>query len=525
MRWWQTGVIYQIYPRSFMDANGDGIGDLTGISAQLDYIQWLGVDAIWLSPVFVSPMKDFGYDVADYEDIDPMFGTIHDFDDLLAEAHKRDLRVLLDYVPNHTSDQHPWFRESRTSRKSRKRDWYIWRDPGHGGGAPNNWLSAFGGSAWEWDLASGQYYLHTYAKEQPDLNWRNPHAAAAMIDVLRYWLDRGVDGFRIDALRQVMKDSELRDDLPNPKYTPDQLPRHQLLPIYSTDQPENIDLVRRFRQVADAYSERVLIGELWLPIDRLVAYYGVDGSGLHLPFNFHLISTPWNARAIASLIDEYESALPPNAWPSWVMGNHDLSRVATRLGQARARVAAMLLLTLRGTPTIYMGDEIGMHDGQVPAERVQDPVEKNLPGTGHGRDPERTPMQWNSSSNAGFSSATPWLPVAADYPTVNVAKERQDRQSMLALYCQLIALRRGRPALHRGSYRCLSSDEDLLVFQRAYDGERVNIVLNLSSIPRNLPGSVTRGRILLSTHLDASSGTPAGKGMLRPDEGLVVAID
>jgi alpha-glucosidase len=532
MTWWQRGIIYQVYPRSFMDSNGDGTGDLAGITSRLDYLEWLGVDAIWISPIFPSPMADFGYDVSDYTGIDPVFGTLDDFDRLLAEAHRRGLRVLLDYVVNHTSDRHPWFLASRSSRENPKRDWYIWRDPkSHDargatagrrprGGVPNNWLSAFGGSAWEWDAATGQYYLHTYVKEQPDLNWANPQVAAAMLDVLRFWFDRGVDGFRIDALRQVGKDPEFRDNPPNPEWTPEHRPYNALLPVYSADRPENLDVVARIREVADAYRDRVLIGELWVPIERLMAYYGLRG--LHLPFNFHLITTPWTAPAISVLIEQYEAALPPDAWPNWVLGNHDRSRIASRVGPAQARVAAMLLLTLRGTPTIYNGDEIGMHDVPIPPDAVRDPFERNVPGRGFGRDPERTPMQWDGGPHAGFSTETPWLPIADDYQTVNVAAQRTDPRSMLALHRSLIDLRRATPALAVGTYRRLYSDDDLLVYMREADGARREIALNLADRPRVYRRSEPAARILLSTHLDRAGEKVEGPLELRADEGVVL---
>ncbi len=523
MKWWQRGAIYQIYPRSFMDTSGDGTGDLPGITSRLDYLQWLGVDGIWISPIFPSPMADFGYDVSDYTGIDPLFGTLQDFDRLLAEAHRRGLRVLLDYVPNHTSDRHPWFVESRASRHNPRRDWYIWRDAMPDGRVPNNWLSAFGGSAWEWDQATGQYYLHTYLKGQPDLNWRNPKVEAAMLNVLRFWFERGVDGFRIDALRQVGKDAQFRDNPPNPDWTPDQRPYNSLLPVYSADRPENLEIVGRFREIADSYPDRLLIGELWVPIERLVAYYGERG--LHLPFNFHLITTPWTARSISALIDRYEAALPQGAWPNWVLGNHDRSRIASRVGQAQARVAAMLLLTLRGTPTLYNGDEIGMHDVPIPPESVRDPFERNVPGLGLGRDPERTPMQWDAGPNAGFSTETPWLPLADDYPRVNVASQRSDPRSMLMLHRSLIELRRTTSALAVGAYRPIYTDDDLLVYEREADGERRRVALNLSGVPRQVAWSGPRARILLTTHLDRSDEGVAGRLELRADEGVILKVD
>ncbi|MBW3572546.1 MAG: alpha-amylase, partial [Gemmatimonadetes bacterium] len=391
--WWQRGVVYQVYPRSFQDTDGDGVGDLRGITRRLDYLRWLGVDALWISPIYPSPMADFGYDVSDYRDVHPMFGTLADFDQLVREAHARGLRVILDFVPNHTSQEHPWFRESRSSRENPRRDWYIWRDPAPGGGPPTNWLSNFGGPAWTLDERTGQYYYHAFLPQQPDLNWRNPAVVEAMLDVLRFWLERGVDGFRVDVIWHLIKDDRFRDNPVNPGWTPEQRPYDAVLPVHTADQPEVHQLIARMRRLMDEYPERVLIGEIYLPVERLVAYYGQDMSGAHLPFNFQLIRAPWHARHIARLIDEYEAALPPGGWPNWVLGNHDVHRIASRVGRAQARVAAVLLLTLRGTPTLYYGDEIGMMDVEVPPERVQDPYERNVPGQGFGRDPERTPMQ------------------------------------------------------------------------------------------------------------------------------------
>ena len=370
--WWQTGVIYQIYPRSFQDTNGDGIGDLKGIERRLDYLASLGVDAIWISPIYPSPMADFGYDVADYCGVDSRFGTLADFDDLLAQAHARGLKVLLDFVPNHTSDRHPWFVESRSSRDNPKRDWYIWRDPAPDGGPPNNWISDFGGSAWEWDEATGQYYYHAFLKEQADLNWRNPAVQAAMYDVMRFWFDRGVDGFRIDVLWHMVKAADFPDNPPNPAYQPAMGDMHRVLQLHSTDQPEVHGIAADMRAIADSYGakgrgERVLIGEIYLPVDRLMHYYGQERAGVHLPFNFQLIDASWEARSLATLIANYEAALPPGGWPNWVLGNHDRPRVAAKRGQAQARVAAMLLLTLRGTPTLYYGDELGLSDVAIPA--------------------------------------------------------------------------------------------------------------------------------------------------------------
>jgi alpha-glucosidase len=524
-RWWQRGVIYQIYPRSFMDSNGDGVGDLPGVTSKLDYLQWLGVEAIWLSPIFPSPMADFGYDVADYTDVHPLFGTLADFDRLVAEAHRRGLKVILDYVLNHTSDQHPWFIASRSSRVHPQRDWYLWADPGPDGGPPNNWRSVFGGSAWAWDAKTGQYYYHAYLQEQPDLNWRHPAVQAAMLDVLRFWLDRGVDGFRLDALRQLIKDDQLRDNPPNPAYHPGLNPYDALLPVYTTDRPEVHEMLARLRQVIDQYDERLLIGELYLSIERLVTYYGVAVPEVHLPFNFHLIRTPWSAPHIAALIAAYEAALPVDAWPNWVLGNHDQHRLVSRIGAAQARVAAMLLLTLRGTPTLYYGDEIGMHDVAIPPELVQDPWEKNVPGLG--RDPERTPMQWDGGPQAGFTTGTPWLPIAADYPAVNVAAQRDDPASLLTLYRRVLGLRRATPALAVGAYAPLAADGDVLAYVRTHRAQRYLIVLNLGSQPQRWAAhqSAVRGRVMLSTHLDRAGEAVGGAIELRGDEGVVVRLE
>jgi alpha-glucosidase len=525
--WWQRGVVYQVYPRSFQDSNGDGVGDLPGILSRLDHLAWLGVDAVWISPIFPSPMADFGYDVSDYTGIDPVFGSLADFDRLVAAARERGLRVILDFVPNHSSDQHPWFIESRSTRTNPKRDWYIWRDPAPDGGPPNNWLSEFGGPAWTFDAATGQYWYHAYLPQQPDLNWRNPELRAAMLDTLRFWLDRGVDGFRVDAIHHLFEDAAFRDNPPDPDWRPGLSPARRVIRAYTMDQPEVHDAIAAMRRVSDEYpGDRVLIGEAYLPIDRLMLYYGADLMGFQLPFNFHLLSTPWTARDIGALVERYEAALPPGAWPNWVLGNHDRSRVASRLGPAQARVAAMLLLTLRGTPTIYGGDEIGMEDVPIPPERVQDPWERNVPGLGLGRDPVRTPMQWDGGPNAGFApaGAEPWLPLAADRRDRNVAAQEADPRSMLSLHRALLALRRAEPALSVGAYAPVAgAAEDVLAFERrdVETGRRVLVALNLGGRERKLPdGAASAGlRVLLSTHLDRD-GTADGR--LRPDEGVVL---
>jgi alpha-glucosidase len=524
--WWQRGVIYQIYPRSFRDANGDGIGDLSGILERLDYCASLGVDALWLSPIYPSPMADFGYDVSDYTDIHPIFGTLAEFDDLLAEIKRRDLKLILDYVPNHTSAEHPWFQESRSGRGSLKRDWYLWHDPAANGGPPNNWLSNFGGSAWQWDERTGQYYYHSFLKEQPDLNWRHPDVVAAMHDVLRFWLNRGVDGFRVDVLWLLIKDDQWRDNPPNPDYKSGMPPFHSQLPLYTTDRPEVQAIVSGLRRVLDEFDSRVLIGEIYLPLDRLMAYYGANLDGVQLPFNFQLLQSAWEARAIAALIDRYEDALPQGGWPNWVLGNHDNPRIASRVGAPQARVAAMLLLTLRGTPTMYYGDELGMANVSIPADRVQDPFEKNVPGVGLGRDPCRTPMQWDGSLHAGFTVGEPWLPLSDDYAVVNVRAEDDDPASFLTLYRHLLQLRKSHSALAIGQYEPLAASGDLLAYVRHTRDERILIALNLGGKPCALflgsRGIV--GRTLVSTYLDRQDEVSSTNLGLRANEGLIVAL-
>ncbi len=522
--WWKRGVIYQIYPRSFQDSNGDGVGDLEGIRSRLDYLEWLGVDAIWISPIYPSPMADFGYDISDYCGIHPLFGTLDDFDRLSEDVHRRGLKLILDFVPNHTSHRHPWFEESRSSRNNPRRDWYIWHDPAAGGGPPNNWVSHFGGSAWEFDEATGQYYYHAFLKEQPDLNWRNPEVRKAMYDALRFWLKRGVDGFRVDVMWQMIKDAQLRDEPPNPAYEEGRPDIERLLHIHSADQPEVHEVVREMRAVLDEFDERVLIGEIYLPIERLMAYYGENLSGAHLPFNFQLISAAWNAPAVGGIIAEYEAALPQGGWPNWVLGNHDKTRIASRVGAAQARVAAMLLLTLRGTPTMYYGDELGMADVPVPPEAVQDPWSRNEPGIGVGRDPERTPMQWDGSDNAGFSSVRPWLPLAENHDTVNVAAEQDDPSSMLSLVRNLIELRRNHAALRVGDLRLLSSEGDILAWERKLDGETLRVALNMGPEEQPLDTSIVAAgsEILLSTRPDRAPGPLDGELVLAPNEGVVV---
>jgi len=522
--WWRHGVIYQIYPRSFQDSDGDGIGDLPGIRRRLDYLVRLGVDAIWLSPFYPSPMADFGYDVADYCDVDPRFGSLRDFDALLADVHARGLKMIVDLVPNHTSDRHPWFQQSRRSRDDPKRDWYLWRDPGPDGGPPNNWLSNFGGPAWTFDAASGQYYEHAFLPQQPDLNWRNRDVRRAVYDVMRFWLRRGVDGFRVDVMYHLIKDAQFRDNPINPAYVPGTDPAHRLLPAYTIDQPEVQQVVIEMRRVVDEFSDgpatRLLIGEVYLPIERLMAYYGHDSGllqGAQLPFNFHLIGAHWQATSIDRLVRDYEAALPPGAAPNWVLGNHDKPRIASRVGAQGARLAAMLLLTLRGTPTLYYGDELGLADVSIPAQEVQDPFEKNERGKGLGRDPQRTPMPWDGTMNAGFTSGWPWLRLGPQAATQHVRAQQADPGSMLSLYRRLLAARREHPALHQGRYEPIAAVGDLLAYVRVHGDERVCVALNFGAnqvaLPPSWGAAAPRARHWWST-------VPARERPLKPGEPL-----
>lgn len=527
--WWQRGIVYQIYPRSFQDSDGDGVGDLRGILSRLDYLAWLGVDALWISPFYPSPMADFGYDVTDHTAVAPLFGTLEDFDALLAAAHARGLRVIVDFIPNHTSEQHPWFVESRSSRDSPKRDWYLWHDPAPDGGPPNNWRSAFGGSAWTPDPATGQLYYHTFLREQPDLNWRNPAVEAAMLDVVRFWMERGVDGVRVDAVQNVIKDDRLRDNPPNPDWVPGpgRDPFDALLRVYSGDRPEVHGVIARMRAVLEEYpGERVLVGEIYNRVERVMAYYGEGGAGCHFPYNFQLITLPWEARAIDAAVRRYEALLPPGAWPNWVLGNHDRHRIATRAGPGQARVAAMLLLTLRGTPTLYYGDEIGMTDVPIPPERVRDPWERNLPGQGLGRDPERTPMQWDASPGAGFTPGEPWLPVADDFRRVNVEAERGDPGALLSFYRRLISLRRAEPALAVGAWEPVDAEGDVLAYVRAERASRFLVALNLGGVAAGLrlAAGVGEGDVVLGTEAAREGETVAGRVALAGGEGVIVRL-
>jgi alpha-glucosidase len=524
--WWRDAVIYQIYPRSFADSDGDGIGDLPGITSRLGYVAGLGADAIWLSPFYPSPQADSGYDISDFQDVDPACGTLDDFDELIRRAHDRGIRVLIDLVMNHTSVAHPWFAESRSSRSSPQRDWYIWASPGPGGGPPNNWLSAFAacGPAWSYDEATGQYYLHSFTPGQPDLNWRNLQVRAAMRKVWLFWLDRGVDGFRVDVAHRLLKDAGLRD---NPAQLADARRHvsHPRLRQFNLDQPETHDVLRDLREVLDSYGDgacgrpRVALGEVPISDDRLLArYFGADG--MQTAFHIAFWEQPWQGPAFRATVDSLAGHLRPGALPTYALATHDISRTVTRYGAGqRPRVAAMMMLTLRGIPCVYYGEEIGMADAPPVAGRVIDV---------DGRDGQRTPMQWDDTGR-GFTSGTPWLPFGPGQRAVNVARQRGAPGSLLTLYRRLISFRAASAALRRGSYRSLDSPGDTFVYERVAPGERLLVALNFASrvTPVTLPvGYPARGRVELSTRGDRD-GTAAGLRplMLAPDEAVIVRLE
>lgn len=522
--WWKHGVIYQIYPRSYQDTSGNGVGDLKGILQRLDYLAWLGIDAIWISPMYPSPMHDFGYDVANYVDVDPMFGSLADMDALIAAAHTRGMKVVLDFVPNHTSWDHPWFKDARSSKDSEKRDWYIWRDPAPDGGPPNNWISHFGGkSGWEFDEASGQYYFHLFLKEQPDLNWRNPAVRDAMADNLRFWFKRGVDGFRVDVAHGMMKDPEWRDAPVNPAWTEGMDPFERLDTCRYLNHPDVHDFNRWQRAVADEFADRMLVGETYVPIPDLPKYYGTGDDEYHLAFNFHMIMADWGAATVRAIVNEYDGVLPEFGWPNYALGNHDRYRVATRAGAAQARVAMLLLLTLRGTPTLYYGDELGMQNVEIPPEMEVDPWGLLAPGLGLGRDPVRTPMQWDAGVNAGFSSAeTTWLPISKDYQKVNVASQKAQPDSMLNLTRTLLTLRRETEALVQGSYQECATVDAVFGYERKIGNERVWVFLNFSAEPQPIPLPTSPCSITLSTYMDRATTMVDNRLILRPNEGVIL---
>ncbi len=527
--WLTESVLYQVYLRSFFDSDGDGVGDLEGLRRKLGYLaDVLGVDGVWVTPFFCSPQRDFGYDVSDHCDVDPTFGDLQDFDNLVDTAHELGLRVLIDFIPNHTSADHPWFKESRSSLSSPKRDWYVWRDPLPDGSPPNNWVSETGGSVWEWDVETGQYYLHSFQREMPDLNWRNDELRGAMLDVLRFWLDRGVDGFRIDVANLIAKDPDLRDNPPNPNPAINVNDRQHgdyttQLHVHDRGHQDLHPFYQEIRELLDQHGDRtgqdrIAIGEVEvLPWASWAEFYGSDLDELHMPFNFGLIESDWTAEGLARSVAGVEAALPEGAWANYVLGNHDRPRLADRLGAAQARVAAVLLLTLRGTPVLYYGDELGTHERPIPPAQWRDPI---------GRDGLRTPMPWEATVNNGFCEADvqPWL---SAWPAADSSVEAQltDHRSALNLYRELLSLRHEYPCLRTGSYTHMPLEDGpgCFGYVRTDERDQVLVVLNLTSDESalTLPNAFARSTLLLSTHLDRTD--PIGRELyLRADEGVII---
>jgi alpha-glucosidase len=506
--WWRDGVLYQIYPRSFADANGDGIGDLRGVRQRLDHLEWLGVDGIWLNPTFPSPDDDWGYDVSDYRGVHPDLGTLRDLDDLIRDAGERDIKVLLDLVPNHTSDRHRWFRE--------RPDFYVWADDG----PPNNWMSAFGGSAWTKDEQTGRYYLHQFARTQPDLDWFNEAVRDEFDDILRFWFERGVAGFRIDVCHGIVKDRELRDDPPAGPGDPEIQRRRGIKPVYSANRPEVHDVLKRWRRVADGFDEpRILVGETYvLDVDQLIPYYGSGADELNLAFNFLVVHAPLEAETLRTIVEAVEAKLPEVAWPVYTGSNHDAGRLATRWADgdpARARVALLLLLTLRGTPFLYYGDEIGLEEVDLDPATALD-----LPHRGkskeENRDRCRTPMPW--TSEGGFTAGpSTWLPYGSRER--NVADQRKDPHSTLHLTRDLIDLRRQRADLRTGAYAPLAAPEGVWAYRR---GDRHAVALNLSGAAHTVTGLA--GVVLAGTDRARDSERFSGALALGPWEGVVVEL-
>ena len=513
--WWRGAVIYQIYPRSYQDSDGDGIGDLKGITARLPYVAALGVDAIWISPFFKSPMKDFGYDVSDYRDIDPMFGTLADFDAMVAEAHRLGLRVMIDGVISHTSDQHPWFKESRASRSNPKADWYVWADPKPDGSPPNNWLSIFGGSAWQWDTRRMQYYLHNFLSEQPDLNFHNREVQDALLDMARFWLDRGVDGFRLDTINFYFHSTGLQD---NPALPPEER-NDQTAPavnpynfqdhLYDKSQPENVAFLKRFRSVLDEYPATAAVGEVGDSQRGLevVASYTGGGDRVHMCYAFDFLAPEKiSARNVRTVLERF-GEVASDGWACWAFSNHDVVRHATRWAAGEAdltaylKVISALMMSLRGSVCIYQGEELGLTEADIAFEELQDPYGKSMWPEFKGRDGCRTPMVWEAGAeNAGFSAGTPWLPVPAEHLARAVDREQGDQKSMLEHYRRFLAFRRSHEALVKGDIAFLAVDGNAVAFTRRHGNEQIVCVFNLGAAPASIDLGAGRTAQALGGH-------------------------
>ena len=526
LEWWKTSVIYQCYPRSFQDSDGDGNGDLTGVRYRVPYFASLGIKALWLNPIFVSPQKDNGYDVANYTDVDPLFGTMEDLKLLLKDLHKSDIHLLLDFVPNHTSDEHPWFQESRRNRNNTKRHWYVWKDGKGDGKPPNNWVSVFGGSAWTYDNISHQYYLHQFSEFQPDLNYSNPDVQTAIEDVFRFWLELGVDGFRVDAVKHLLEDPDLCDEPINTHSSCHDC-YDSLIHKLTTDYPGLHNIIKRWRKILDQYSHkqiRLMIGEAYDPIETVMKYYGENGDEFHFPFNFFLLSnSDWTGIRVSQIVNDWLDHMPHGAWPNWVLGNHDNHRIASKAGNYLARALNVLLLTLPGTPTTYYGEEIMMTDVNIPPSRKQD-----LYGD---RDMERTPMQWNSGVNAGFTTGRPWLPLSDNYTQFNVDTENNTDSSMLQLYKVLLTLRSAYPALQFANFETVLSNDSLFVYRRYHNSSSVHflIAINFCEQPVNLTIPLEHASklkhpeiVLSSSNLSRMGAVDLNRVLLSKGEAIII---
>lgn len=532
--WWRGGVIYQIYPRSFCDTSGDGVGDLAGITSRLEYVAALGVDAVWISPFLQSPQKDYGYDVSSYRDVDPLFGTNDDFAALLRKARDLGLRVIMDHVLSHTSDQHPWFVSSRKGRDADKADWYVWAEPRPDGTPPNNWLSVFGGSAWQWESRRRQYYLHNFLIEQPDLNYHNPEVVAQVLDDMEFWLRAGVAGFRLDAVNFCVHDAALRDNPPWPagkprsNCVPESNPYGLQSHIYDKTRPEMIDVVRRIREVMDRYPGAVTIGELCSDESLAVmAAYTSGGDKLHMAYTFELLTSEFSARHIRDVIGRLEAEVG-DGWPCWSLGNHDVVRVLTRWGGKNAplslaKILAALLVSLRGSVCIYQGEELGLAEAVIPRERIRDPYGLAFWPEFIGRDGCRTPMPWSHDApNAGFSTSEPWLPVPEEHRAMAVSLQEHDPGSVLAAYRALLRWRRSITPLRIGSIELVDTPEPVLALVRAHERERVMAVFNLgaSAVSVRIPGIAGMERI--DGH-GLAEGRAAGAELSLPAHGVYFA--
>lgn len=532
LKWWQKGVVYQIYPKSFQDNNNDGYGDFEGVISKLDHLndgteKSLGIDAIWFSPFFPSPQYDSGYDISDYRGIDPIFGNMEDFEKLTSEAHKRGIKIILDFVGNHSSDEHPWFIESRSSKTNPKADWYYWRDAKPDGSPPNNWFSVFGGAAWTFDETRQQYYLHEFTYKQPDLNWRNPEVKEAMFDIFRFWVSKGVDGFRLDAIAMIMKNKDMPDEkIWDPEHPDFGHQEHN----YDTNDPDIHPVLRELHLVLEEAGEDILtIGEVVVPAEDWAKYFGnpVDGKELDMPYYFDLMGVQWNADSLRSVIEKQERLTRGIGWPNYVLSNHDSPRIASKFGRENIRIAAMVLLMVRGTPTVYYGDELGMDDTEVPVERWTDPQAKK-DHSNFCRDYCRTPMQWNISKDAGFSTVddkTLWLPVADNYRQFNVEILEKNPRSILYLYRKLLWLRKKTPALHGGDYETLRLQPlNVYAFKRTSDTESYTVLINPTEDSQLVELGDISGRVVLATGLDREESV-RGRVMVRAKEGLIIKND